>query len=284
MNTIELSQQLKTLGVKKGDTLLIRADLGAIGRLSSRKRLDYIQFLVDAVGEEGTIVGLAFTGGAFLRRNKNNIFDGANKAITGAFSNVMLSYPRALRSAHPTNSFVAIGKNASFILNGHNELSGAYDPVRKVMELNGKMLLIGCVATSPGFTTSHLAEIDLGHHKKIIFPKLNTAYFKGLNGNVKLFKRTDLGGCSSTFYKLYSHYVSAECLQQGYIGNAYTLMMDAKLAYEIDYEVLQNDPKFNICNNSDCALCRARRWDNLKDVPIYFFKKLFKIIKKKYFN
>lgn len=84
----------------------------------------------------------------------------------------MLSHPKAFRSKHPTNSYVAIGKNAKYIFGNHDENSGSYEPIRKIVELEGKMILIGCVESSPGFTTTHLAEVDLGLHKRIIFPNL----------------------------------------------------------------------------------------------------------------
>jgi aminoglycoside N3'-acetyltransferase len=269
----KIKSQLFKLGVSEGDTLLIRADLGAIGKLS-RDRLDYVNVILDAVGDSGTLVSLAFTGGSFIKKNIKNIFDGSNKANTGAFANIMLSHPKALRSQHPTNSYVAIGKYAEYVLDGHDERSGAYDPIRKIIELNGKMILIGCVESSPGFTTAHLAEVDLGLHKRIIFPTLNICYYRADNGDVKLFKRKDLGGCSFTFYKLYGHYVRKELLHQGYIGKAYSVLIEAQKAYEIDRNVLTRDPKFNICDTPSCFLCRARRWDNLKDMPMYIVRYL----------
>lgn len=282
MNNIkDLTQNLLDLGVNKGDTLLVRADLKSIGKIEGKNRQDYIQFLLDAVGKEGTIVGLSFTQGSFITKDREYVFDGRNKAVTGAFANTMLKHPNAKRSLHPTNSYVAIGKKAEYILEGHDENSGAYEPIRKIIELNGKMVLIGCVQSSPGFTTTHLAEIDLGLHKRIIFPKLNTVYYKTSGEKIKLFKRTDVGGCSSTFYKLYSFYILSEGLKIGYVGNAFSILMDAKLAYDIDYKILHKDPKFIICDNPYCLSCRARRWDNLKDMPIFIFRKLYQILKRK---
>jgi aminoglycoside N3'-acetyltransferase len=282
MHSLEkLKTDLENIGIKKNDTLLVRADLGAIGKIETKKREDYIKFLLDVVGENGTIVGLSFTSGFFVKKNKNIIFDGANKSYTGAFANTMLKNPKAIRSTHPTNSYVAIGKNANYILKNHDETSGAYEPIRKIVELNGKMILIGCVESSPGFTTTHLAEVDLGLHKRIIFPTLNGAYYKS-DYEVKLFKRKDLGGCSSTFYKFYGYYVKNELLQQGYVGNAYSVMIDAKKAFDLDIEILQNNPKITICENSSCGLCRARRWDNLKDVPMYILRESIPKIYKKF--
>ncbi len=281
MHSIEnLKSDLERIGIKKGDTLLVRADLGKIGKLETKKREDYINFMLEAVGKEGTIVGLSFTSGFFIKKNKNIIFDGTNKSYTGAFANTMLKHPNALRSKHPTNSYVAIGKNAEYILKNHDETSGAYEPIRKIIELNGKMILIGCVESSPGFTTTHLAEVDLGLHKRIIFPTLNGVYYKK-GEEVKLFKRTDIGSCSLTFYKFYGYYVKNELLQQGYVGNAYSIMIGAKEAYDLDKKILRYNPKITLCENPSCMLCRARRWDNLIDMPLWLLRVIFsKFLKK----
>lgn len=270
-----LKKQIKDLGITEGDTLLVRADLPAIGRLKSKDRMEYLNFIIDVLGSEGTVVGLSFTSGSFIKKNISKIFDGKNRADTGAFANLMLKHPMSLRSSHPTNSYVAIGKNAQFIIEGHDYTSGAYDPIRKLIELNAKMLLIGCVQNSPGFTTTHLAEMDLNLHKRIIFPWLDNIYFKDKDNSIKLFRRKDLGGCSLTFYKMYAYYTYEEKLKQGYIGNAYSLMINAIDAYTIDYKVLKENPKFNLCNDSLCSHCRARRWDNIQDLPFYLIKKFF---------
>lgn len=273
----KLKSDLERLGVERGDTLLVRADLGSIGKLTTKNRTDYIQFLLDTVGKEGTIIGLSFTKGFFIKKDTKTIFQDSTKSYTGAFANLMLKHTDAIRSTHPTNSYVGIGKHATYILENHNEDSGAYDPIRKIIELNGKMILIGCAGTSPGFTTTHLAEVDLGLHKRIIWPTLNGGlYYK--EGQVRVFKRKDLGSCSSTFYRFYGFYIKEELLEQGYIGNAYSLLIDAQKAYDIDHAILRDNPKITICNEKSCMLCRARRWDNLKDLPLFFMRQVLKII------
>lgn len=273
----KLKSDLERLGVKSGDTLLVRADLGSIGKLTTKNRKDYIQFLLDTVGTEGTIIGLSFTKGFFIKKDTKNIFQDSSKSYTGSFANLMLKHTDSIRSTHPTNSYVGIGKNAKYILENHNEHSGAYDPISKIIELNGKMILIGCAGRSPGFTTTHLAEVDLELHKKIIWPTLNGGlYYK--EDQVHVFKRKDLGSCSSTFFKFYGFYIKEEVLEQGYIGNAYSLLIDAQKAYDIDYMTLKNNPKITICDDKSCMLCRARRWDNLKDLPLYIMRQVFKII------
>lgn len=237
--------------------------------------------MLEAVGEEGTIIGLSFTSYFFIKKNKNIIFDGKNKSYTGAFANTMLKHPKVIRSTHPTNSYVAIGKNAQYILENHDETSGAYEPIRKILRLGGKMILIGCVESSPGFTSTHLAEVDLGLHKRIIFPSLNGSYYKKDN-EIKLFKRKDLGGCSSTFYKFYGFYVKNELLQQGYVGNAYSILIDAQKAFDLDLKILNANPKITLCKNKSCMICRARRWDNLIDMPMFVVRAIISKIYKKF--
>lgn len=279
----KLKKDLRDLGVEKGDTLLIRADLSAIGVIETKRKEDYLDFILDVVGEEGTIVGLSFIRGFFIINNKTRVSCKETRAYTGAFANIMLKHPKSIRSSHPTNSFVAIGKNASYITCNHNENSGGFEPIRKIIELKGKMILIGCVNSSPGFTTTHLAEVDLGLHKRIILPSLNRVFYKK-NNIIKLFKAKEIGGCSTAYYKLYSHYVKNELLIQGFIGNAYSVLIDATKAYKIDFKILRENPRIAICDDPACFLCRTRRWDNLKDAPRFFFTQLIPRLLKKMFK
>lgn len=274
----KISNDLHSIGVEKGDIICIRADMGKIG-LPFNKKMDYLESFLDAVGVEGTIIGLAFTSSNFIRRSKLNIFDSNSKSITGAFANLMLSHPSSIRSTHPTNSFVAIGKYAKYITENHDENSGAFDPIRKLIELNAKMILIGCTDTSPGFTTTHLVEKDLGINKKIMLQGLSTVYFKK-GDSLKLFRRYDIGCCSNAYYKLYGHYIQHEALHQGYVGNAYTILINAHNAYTIDKEILNSDSKYLLCDNKACLKCNLR-WDNLFSIPNFIIYRILMLFSAK---
>lgn len=273
---------IKKLGITDGDTVLVRAALSAVGHLQNGAN-DVINAFLDVLGKDGTLVSLAFTGSSFLKKpDSNKPFRINTPTYAGAFPNTMLTYPEAKRSKHPTCSYVAIGKNAEWITANHGPESPAYEPIRKIIELNGKMALVGCVASSPGFTTTHLAEYDLGLLTRVIFPWLNTAYYEENDGTRKLFKRKDLGMCSNSFYKFYSHYVCAGILSAGLIGNAYSILVPAREAYTIEKQILSKNPQFNVCENHFCFTCNVRRWDRIHKIPPYIlrralnkFKKLF---------
>lgn len=270
-----LLSDFRSLGVSPGDTLLIRGSLGAVGRIEGGSN-SFISCLLDAVGPEGTVISLAFTGGAFLRKpRKQDAFGVSKKSYAGALPNAMLVWPGAKRSSHPMCSFVAIGKNAEYITSGHDEHSHAYEPVRKIIELRGKCILVGCVKSSPGFTTTHLAEADLGYLDSLpVFPWLNSTYYETTDGKLRLFRRKDPGLCSNSFYKFYSLYVREGILSTGFVGKAYSVLAPAKECYEIDLATLRKDRKFNICGSNYCWTCNVGRWDMIHRAPAYFIRKL----------
>jgi aminoglycoside N3'-acetyltransferase len=276
-----LVQDLNKMGVQAGDTLFVRAALGKVGRVEGGGEM-IISSLLKAIGPSGTLVSLAFTRGFFIRPSKDYVFDLSTESYAGALPNIMLKHPEAKRSRHPMNSIVAIGANADLITDGHDESSSAYEPIRHLVNLNAKMMLIGCVDSSPGFTTTHLAEQDLKHYRYVIFPKLNCVYYKNKAGKIKLFRRPDLGLCSNSFRKFYSYYVDHEILISGYFGNAYSICVPANNAYAIERKILEHNPRFNICDNPECQMCNFRRWDRLYKAPGFLFRKIFQKIKKTY--
>jgi len=261
------------LGLGRGDTVLIRADLGAVGRVD---RKSFIQALLNIVGEDGTIISLAFTTGA-LPWKVSGIppFTAETPSSAGALPNSMLRHARSYRSMHPQCSYVAIGKHAQYLTSDHGPTSGAYEPVRKVIELKGKMMLVGCVYSSPGFTTAHLAEVDLGLTKRVIAPWLCQSRYVDSDGSVRVFKRgLDIGFCSESFWKFYAHYVRSEVLLAGFVGKAYSICAGAEQCYKIEKSILERDPKFNICDSPDCAKCNVLRWDRIGRWPVFILRRV----------
>ena len=236
---------IRSLGVSPGDTLFVRANFGAIGRVKGGRNV-ILDALLETVGPDGTLVTLAYTKSFLFRPPKDYIFTAETESYAGALPNTMLKHPRALRSKHPTNSIVAIGAKARSIVDGHDEHSRAYEPIRKLVELNAKMMLIGIADSSPGFTTAHLAEQDLKMYRRVIFPKLYGAYYLDKNDNVSLFRRKDVGLCSSSYRKFYSYYVDNEILLSGRVGKAYSILVEAEPAYQIEKAILKKNPRFNV--------------------------------------
>ena len=192
----------------------------------------------------------------------------------------MLSHPESYRSTHPTNSYVAIGENAKYILGEHNENSKCYTPISKLLELDGKMLLVGCVDSSPGFTTIHYAQEVLGLTEKSFLKNLKGIQYKDRN-TIKKFLRKDYGGCSRGFKKFYSLYMKKRILERLKVGDAPSLIIDANKAYELELETLRERPNYLLCDEPLCFSCRSTWKNNKKDIIPYwisrFLNEFFKI-------
>lgn len=279
LNKQDVVNFFERIGVKSGDTVLIRANLGAIGGIVGGAD-GFLDALLEAVGKGGTIVSLAFTQGGFIfSPNKDDVFHIKKKSYAGSLPNKMIDRTDALRSNHPMCSFIAIGRHANEITSGHNENSAAYEPIRKIINLGGKNLLIGCVESSPGFTTAHLAEYDLGMSKLAIFSRLVKAYYLDKNNNYAIFHRKDPGLCSNSYYKFYAHYVKCGVLNTGSLGDAYAILAPAKDCYEIEKKVLSKNRKFNLCDSADCFTCNVNRWDRVHRIPSFMVNLMIKKIK-----
>jgi aminoglycoside 3-N-acetyltransferase len=279
----DLVSHLRRLGLNEGDTVLVRASLSKVGEIDGpgKRSEKILEALLSAVGEEGTILALSFTK-AFLFPNKHPdyIFSSKTPPISGGLANVMVNWPTSIRSHHPTNSFVAIGKKAEIILQGHDERAPCFFPLEKLIELNGKMVLIGCVDESPGFSTVHLAQHHLQLSTKTIFKKLLSVRYIAKNGEIALFRKRDYPGCSMGFYRFYSQYVREGKLLTGWVGDAYSIAIKAAEAYEIEYAALKRNPKAALCFNRDCEFCRGGVYYNLSDWPGFYFRHIPKIIRK----
>lgn len=268
--------QIRALGVNEGDTLLIRASLKALAPDMKGHDIakSLITALLDAVGPSGTIIGLSFSQIYFLfRKDRALLYQTSSDSVSGGFANALLKWPGAHRSKHPTNSFVAVGPKAAYLLDEHGPNSSCFAPVRKLIDLDGKMILVGCIEDSPGFSTVHLIQHELGFSTKNILSNKMGMYYLDDNKQLQLYKRKDIPGCSKGFYKFYSHYEKAGKLREGYIGEALSYSINAIDAYKIEYDLVKNNPKIALCDNSDCIVCRGTWYYNMQDWPGFYLNR-----------
>jgi aminoglycoside 3-N-acetyltransferase len=275
-----LAEGLKTLDLKQGDMVLVRAGLKAMGELEQKRSSALLQALLNVVGTEGTVIGLAFNEVfTFPEKHKHYVVTADTPPVSGGLAIEMVKWPGALRSQHPTNSFVAIGRLAQEVIKGHDENSACFQPIEKILDHDGKMILVGCVSSSPGFSTVHFARTKLGLLTRSILSGRQGVYFER-NNKVQLFKRKDIPGCSSGFYKLYSHYIMEGKLRAGWVGDAYSIAINARDAFEIDYRIIKKEPKYVLCDNNDCFYCRGSLFYNISDMPWFYISQLPLILRK----
>lgn len=140
----KIENDARMLGINKGDTLLVHSSLRSLGGATPR---DVIDGLLLALGDEGTLV---FPTLSYLNCNPNHpVFDYYDtKSNVGALPEYFRTEVEGVvRSMSPTHSCAAIGKNADFVTSGHvldKTPCGENSPFRRLMQLGGKILFIGC--------------------------------------------------------------------------------------------------------------------------------------------
>ena len=170
-----LAEELRELGVRPGETLLVHSSLSSLGWVPGGA-VAVVQGLLDALGPGGTLVVPTQTGDlsdpalwgnppvpehwwADIRASMPSY----DPLITpsrgvGVLPETMRTWPGALRSAHPQTSFAALGPRASAVVDGHAPdcRLGERSPLARLEELGARVLLLG--AGYDACTSFHLAE------------------------------------------------------------------------------------------------------------------------------
>src|SRR5690348_4013758 len=174
----QMHDDLKELGVRPGDSLLVHAAMSALGWVCGGAT-EVVQALIDRVGPTGNIVVPTQTldnrdpsrwnhypPGVVPDHWRSSLRDHVppyDKELTpsigmGAIAERVRTWPGAVRSDHPQTSFAAIGPLAGKLMAGHTLVSqlGEHSPLARLAEVQAKVLLVGV-----GYdkcTAFHLAE------------------------------------------------------------------------------------------------------------------------------
>jgi aminoglycoside 3-N-acetyltransferase len=149
------------LGVRSGDTVFVHSSMRNLYLDFDKKEV--LDLLTQAVGADGTLAfpcwHFNIRAEDFIREN-DPVFDIKNSAAAmGKLPDELRLDPKAFRSFHPTNSVVAIGKNARWLTEGH-ELGiypcGEQSPFYKLVPLQAKVIGIG--VTVDNLTFVHAVE------------------------------------------------------------------------------------------------------------------------------
>jgi aminoglycoside N3'-acetyltransferase len=288
LNIDSLFHQLLKLGIKTGDVIFIAADLMKLGYFNKNRKQtldDIVSVLISLIGPNGTIVIPSYTD-YFIKFNKRSeiIFNQYVSSTSGSLSNHLLNYPGVFRSTHPTNSLLAIGKDAEYILSGHNENSLSYSPYFKIIELGGKNLMLACFddfQLAP--MALHAAQEKLGYTSKNWLSGLIQTYYYNNQGEKLIFTRYDVGGCVAGGHKAIAYHFVKDAIKISQTGNSLSALIDTRKSYDIFIDLLKNKPEFIRCDNLFCHDCYGSRIYNPKMYVLHWIqfviRKIFIFIK-----
>jgi len=146
-----LSENLKAIGVKQGDTILMHSSFRAVGRCVGAE--EFLNGINDYLGAEGTLILPAFTYNSVTRENP--VFDARYaEPCVGYLPRVFRTLAGVHRSAHPTHSVSARGALAKELTQTHiNDTTpvGENSPIRRLADIGGKILFLGNVTNNNTF-------------------------------------------------------------------------------------------------------------------------------------
>lgn len=138
-----LSEDLRALGVKPGDAVLVHSSMKALGTKLTPEEV--IEALQEAVGENGTLLMPALTYENVS--GDHRVFDSkTTPPCIGLLPTVFWKLPGVERSLHPTHSVCARGALAHRLTVGHamdDTMVGPHSPFMQLAVVGGKLLFIG---------------------------------------------------------------------------------------------------------------------------------------------
>ncbi len=164
MSAGDLLRAFIELGVEKGDVLLLHSSFDKFRGIDGGV-MAVTDTLFDAVGEAGTIVMPTFPGGSMKTVVETKRFDvRRSPSSMGLITEVFRRMNGVERSLHPYHSFAAKGPLAGWLVRDHNKSVtpfGQDTPLRRLVEVNGKILIMG-VSLQWGMTVVHVVEDIMG--------------------------------------------------------------------------------------------------------------------------
>jgi len=270
----DLTEALRQLGVREGETVLVHSALSNLGHLSGGAT-SAIAALRDAVGSDGTVMAPIFARpyATFLgelskeydHRPYDTRPDGTlrDKSIaTGNLPKAMLKEPDAFRSGHATHEWVAIGKEAESCTSGHGLFdppAGPTSPMKHALERNGSVVFLGCTIHFNTFL--HFVETQANA------PYLSNVAIRYIDGDGKTdmaLIRQHLPGCRS-FYKSFDSIYYQQAMSRGLkiytqpFGMTTLYRMELRQLYDITMDMLKEDICALLCHDPDCTFCRKYR-------------------------
>ncbi|HUS80476.1 MAG TPA: AAC(3) family N-acetyltransferase [Armatimonadota bacterium] len=245
----DVVDDLRTLGVGPGMTIMVHSSLSAIGRIEGGAET-VIAALIEAVGPEGTVAMPAMSGGVFdIETSPSNV-----GTITEAFRH----YPGVTRSFHPTHSACAIGPNTNYLLAGALDqptaigTESAWGRLARLPE--GYVLLLG--VDQDRSTILHYPE------EIVRAPYLHTIqrqYKDPRAGEVKTKVIEWFPGPHRDFIGLEPILREGKAMKIGKVGRAVARLMHAGTTVELVVAALRRDPAAVLCDNPSCDDCVMQR-------------------------
>lgn len=233
------------LGLRPGATVLVHSSLSSFGYVSGGADT-VIDALLEVVGKDGTVMVPTLTGSERLSASNPPVFDVRHTPCwTGIIPETFRKRTEALRSLHPTHSVSAIGAQAKFLTEGHENCitpCGVNSPYHKLALVNGCVLLFGVDLNC--CTLFHTVEefANSPYHLQPEWVVAKIIDYVGIERRVKI--KLHRYGSERDFPKMEPILLKEQAMSTGKIGRAIVRLINAKMLIELTLQKLVEDPEF----------------------------------------
>ena len=183
-----LVQNLHSIGIQKGDSLLVHSSLSKMGYLEDGPET-LIDALLEVIGAEGNLL-MPSSPNALLQLDyvkSYTLFDVQNSpSKLGSITEFFRKRKDVIRSLNATEPVCALGPDALYFTEGHfNELTPytKKSPFYRLTEKNGKILYIGVTLANAG-TSLHILEDAVDFKYPVYFPEIFDLKIKDASGTI----------------------------------------------------------------------------------------------------
>ena len=230
----QLTAQLRRMGISESDTLLVHSNFEPLSGFKGTP-MDVVNALADLVGQQGNLlmVSIPFRGSAYDYLAQNKVFDiRKTMSMMGLITEMFRRRPGTSRSLHPTHPVLALGKDAEWLVAGHELCRypcGPGTPFEKFRALNGKILFfdVGFEAITFFHYVEHLVMQD------VPFPVYDDRVFETTVVDASGERHTVTTQAYSRQYprsaeKLEQEMIRLGKVQKGRVGNSRLLLVTAE--------------------------------------------------------
>jgi aminoglycoside 3-N-acetyltransferase len=249
----EIKEDLKRIGLRKGDHVAVTLSLKSIGYVSGGPDA-VIDALLEVIGSEGTLMMNTFTKWFPASEIREDyIFDTSKTPpYTGLVPTVFAKREGVIRSKHPMMSVSATGKLSEYLTNEHDEKANFLLPYEKLAKIDGRYLAIGI--GNRLVAIRHEAQRRAGYFN--LLPLFCGVKYKNADGKVKTF----IGNqppCTKNLSAVVPYIEHSAQMTRGKIGNAASILAPADKLLKSMTAILKEKPELTLCNDFFCLHCRA---------------------------
>lgn len=239
----DLINCISSIGIKPEDTLLVHSSMKSIGEVEGRAEtvLDaFIEYM-----EPGLLIFPTHTWKQMS--DAYSVFNPLTEpSCVGILTNLFLKRSGVIRSLHPTHSVAALGRDAVSYTEGEEKFDtpcprqGCWG---KLYDRKAKILFLGCSLKSNTFlhgveewNNIPMRLSDKYQHFKIILPD-------GREIDRPLYRhQSPFGNISENYDKMEAPFLYTKIAKKGLIGDAVSILCDAKGMADLTSSFLQKNP------------------------------------------